>query len=168
VDADKLFFPGGDDRPCVDEDHAVQLTCPLAEPGHIGRAGLIWVGKAHYKTTDDFTAEASRMGISRRITGVPRGFKLGETWVLLAHLNGIRVEEEGNGTGLLPDIKKFVWRPAIFTIFRPTAIEYVITGEESEEELEQIVERGVTPVEVINPGRRVKFPLAPLPKEGRQ
>jgi len=156
VDADKLFF-GGNDYQCVDDDHAVQLTCPLAGPGHIGRAGLIWVGKAHYRTAADFQAEASRMGISRRITAVPRGFKLGETWVLLAHLRCVPELTQERGE-LLPTTK---YGPGIFTVFKPTAVEYVVRGDEGDEELERLAERGITPVKVVNPKAAPKAPVIP-------
>lgn len=150
------------------QDAELFRQCPLSihNLNKMGRAGLIWIGEAHYKTTDDFTAEASRMGVSRRITAVPRQFRLGETWVLLAHIKGIRSEEEPEGDipdgGMFPNLKKVAWKPAIFTVFRPTAIEYVVTGEESEEELGRMIDRGITPVRVINPGRQRRFPLAPL------
>ena len=39
--------------------------------------------------------------------------------------------------------------PGIFQAFRPTAIEYVVTGKETEEEIEKLIERGITPVEIV-------------------
>lgn len=165
VDPGKIF----DAKPCVVPGLSLSAdlsifpkNCPLSDPEKMGLAGLIWIGKAHYKTTDDFQAEANRMGISRRITAVPRSFKLGETWVLLAHIKGIRVEEGTEGEGLLPEVRKFTWKPAIFTLFKPTAIEYVITGEESEGELGRLVDRGITPVRVVNPDCQRRFPSTPM------
>ena len=49
------------------------------------RAGLLWVGEKFY-SPDEFLAEAHALGVSRRIPALPRDFKLGETWVFLAHI----------------------------------------------------------------------------------
>jgi hypothetical protein len=90
------------------------------------------------------------MGICRRITNIPREFKLGETWVLLAHRKAIAtLAEEPEQGELLPTNK---YQSAIFSVFRPIAMEYVIKGDETQEELEKIVNRGITPVNV-NPRR---------------
>jgi hypothetical protein len=61
-------------------------SCPAADPIVLGdRVGLLWIGAKFYPTPADFMAEACTMGVSRRLVAVPRGFKLGETWVFLAH-----------------------------------------------------------------------------------
>ena len=39
-------------------------------------------------------------------------------------------------------------RAAIFMVTRPTHIEYVVKGDETGEELEKLVKRGITPVQV--------------------
>src|SRR5947208_1909086 len=68
-----------------------RAVCVL-QPGNVvrlRRAGLIWIGERYYKTADDFTVEAARMGVSRRIPAVPRDFELGVTWVLLAHRKAV-------------------------------------------------------------------------------
>ena len=55
-------------------------TCPLANPARMGdRVGLIWIGTQFYPTPEHFTVEAERLGISRRIKTIPRGFKVGKT-----------------------------------------------------------------------------------------
>ncbi len=111
--------------------HCIQ--CPLG--GGPAKTGLIWVGEAYYKTPKVFLEEALRMGISRRITAIPRGFEVGVTWVLLAHRKAFPVGREDS--------------PGIFQAFRPTAIEYVVKGGETEEELKSLRDRGITPVEVV-------------------
>ena len=45
--------------------------------------------------------EASKMGVSRRITAVPRDFVVGETWVLLGHRKAI--EKACSECGDLPE-----------------------------------------------------------------
>lgn len=119
--------------------------CPLAAPQIIGMAGLLWIGEKFYKTPDDFLQEANTMGISRRISAVPKGFEPGKTWVLLAHRKGYAI-----GGNL--ETNESDWLPAIFSVFRPGAIEYVVKGDETEEDLERLAKRGVTPGVVRNRG----------------
>ena len=156
VDADQLLgiLDDGDNHlsGCLQPPEMKMFNpCPLAS--HIGRAGLLWIGEQFYKTPTEFLAEAREVGISRLIHTVPRDFKLGETWVLLAHRKGSPYEEEVS-EGLLAGTRAMQtrWRPAIFSVFRPTAIEYIVRGDETEDELEGIVKRGLTPINV-NPRR---------------
>lgn len=122
---------------------ATLRPCPLADPKTMGRAGLLWVGEKFYKSPGDFLQEARDQGISRRISVVPRGFKPGKTWVLLAHRKGYAI-----GGNL--ETNQSNWLPAIFAVFRPRAIEYVVKGDETDEELERLAGRGLTPVRVLN------------------
>lgn len=127
--------------PCADQ--RVQLrdfiggrACPAADPAGLGeRVGLLWIGTQFYPTPEAFMAEADRLGLSRRITAVPRGFKLGETWVFLAHPK------------TMPTVPP---TPGIFRIFLPTAIEKIVTQSQSEDEaaMTELRERGITPVVV--------------------
>lgn len=109
-------------------------ACPLGDGHELMvegvRAGLLWVGAKHY-TPGEFTDEAVRMGVSRKVKAVPKGFELGTTWVLLAH------------SGAMPD-----GGPGVFSAFRPRAIEYVVHGDETEEQLKRLRDRGITPVDV--------------------
>ena len=63
----------------------------------MGKAGLLWIGEQFYPTPGEFTREAEELGISRRISAVPRDFKLGETWVLFAHRKGATCDHCGGG-----------------------------------------------------------------------
>lgn len=84
--------------------------CPLCvKPEVMGRAGLLWVGSKFYKTPDQFIAEGVSLGFSRRIKSVPQGFKIGETWVMLAHAKAI-VKIDGQAEGYLSGIF-YVWLP---------------------------------------------------------
>lgn len=139
--------------------------CPFADS--VGRAGLLWVGGAFYPTPDDWSREAAEMGVSRRIPAVPKGLEVGKTWVLVAHREAItsaclncqgapdwadahegRVCDGCGGTGA-------VGAPAIFRAFVSTRIEYVVKGDETEEELTRLVDRGIEPVKVIPVGDAV-------------
>ena len=119
VDADKLLglplqHPAGSPP-----EHPAR--CPL---GHrLGRAGLLMDRlEAFYPTPQAFMEEAARAGISRLITAVPREFQRGRTWVLCAHRSAIAAAPGADPTA------------GVFTLFRPTAVEYVVRGDESDAE----------------------------------
>jgi len=114
--------------PCESVNHCKPCSLGGAMPD---KAGLLWIGEQFYATPDSFTKEALRLGISRRISQVPKDFKVGMTWVFLAHRKTYI-----DGT----------FAPAIFHAFLPDKIQYVVTGKEMEAELAAIVERGITPV----------------------
>lgn len=112
---------------------ACRISCPACDPisafGEDGRAGLLWIGEQHYPTPADFSAEAARLGVSRRIRAVPRGFKVGETWVFIAHPKAVNTTRiNGDGESLFaeePDLG-----PGIFAAFRPTRIERIVRQSE--------------------------------------
>lgn len=117
--------------------------CPIAD-ARIQMAGLLWIGEKFYKTPFAFAQESAEMGISRRITMVPKGFKLGETWVALAHRKCIPVADEGK-EGMKKDPE---FKPGIFHIMKPSRIEYVVKDDDSDEKLEKLEKRGFTLVRV--------------------
>lgn len=124
--------------------------CPASQP--MGRVGLIWVGEKFYPTPADFSREAAEMGISRRLPTLPKGFKLGETWVFLAHRKAVYLGYSGlfsefNG------VDKHFYSACIFSIFKPTAVEYVVRGDETPERLQKLIDRGITPVKVLPAGK---------------
>jgi hypothetical protein len=132
VDADELLGLPLDHPACPPEHTA---RCPLGR--RLGPAGLLWIGEAFYATPRAFMEEATRLGISRRITAVPRDFQPGRTWVLCAHRSAIPPAAAGADP-----------TAAVFTLFRPTAVEYVVRGDETDAELERLVKRGIQPVRV--------------------
>lgn len=121
-------------------------TCPLSAGYETGEALLIWVGKKYYKTGADFMRESRFMGVSRFIKHIPRKFVLGETWVLLAHRKACEIapifSEEPQ------------WQPGIFSVFRPTRIEIIVDGTESDEVINGYIERGLTPVLIQKPDKK--------------
>lgn len=127
------------------------LSCPLADPGALGdRAGLLWIGEKFYSSTLDFNAEASELGISRRIATLPHGFKLGETWVLLAHPKAITDQSTiFDGAPKLPDGFELPG-PGVFRIFKPTRLEKIVSESEAldDEAMTALRKRGITPVAV--------------------
>jgi hypothetical protein len=116
--------------------------CPIAD-AKIQMAGLLWIGEKFYKNTASFQRESEAMGISRRITMVPRNFRLGETWVALAHRKAINLPNPYAGKG-----PETIEKPGIFHIFKPSRIEYVVKSDDSEEKLEKLEKRGFTLVKV--------------------
>ena len=113
------------------------------------RVGLLWIGAQFYPTANAFLFEVGRMGISRRIRAVPRGFKLGEHWVFLAHPKCIRMSVSVIDADA-SDAEETTWTPGIFRIFRPTAIEKIVTQSEFDDEaaMAELREQGITPVPV--------------------
>jgi len=114
--------------------------CPATGQVDIGRSLLIWVSPDHY-TVEEFDKEAVTMGVSRRISGdaLPRGLILGQTWIFLAHKEAI--------TKYMGDEPEHI--PGVFKLFKPSRIEKIVTGEETDDEIEALVERGITPVRVF-------------------
>jgi hypothetical protein len=153
VDGDALAAP----YTCPKEKEGGCKVCPLSNHNHIGRAGLIWVGGVFYKKPEDFNRESIEQGISRRISAIPRGFVVGKTWVMVAHREAIAEkckECKGNGgTFGNPkcepcDSTGIVRNAGIFGVYLPKAIEYVVKGDETVEELQSMRNRGITPVKV--------------------
>lgn len=113
--------------------------CPLNPHRPSERMGLLWCGEQFYKTPEAWIREAETQGVSRRIAALPKDFVLGQTWVLMAHRKAIQgLDEKG----------AIIYRPGIIHAFRPSAVEYVVTGAETEEELARMNKRGITPIQV--------------------
>jgi hypothetical protein len=115
--------------------------CAAASPDLLGdRVGLLWIGEQFYPTPSSFQKEAAEMGVSRRIVTIPRGFKLGESWVFLAHP---KVKETVD-----PVTGNVEWQGGVFRIFKPTRIEKIVTETQSKDEAEmaKLADAGITPV----------------------
>lgn len=142
--------------------------CSLRPGNELGRCGLIWIGKAHYETPAEWMEEASKMGVSRRIPAIPRGFKLRETRVFVAHIEAtwkscpdctVEVDGIAESKSAFTDGnahkcktckgKRVVGAAAIFNSFVPTRIDYIVSGEETEEELDVLEEKGFTLIKVV-------------------
>src|SRR5437879_4411603 len=129
---------------CVDD-----FPCPLclAPPD---RAGLLWIGEQFYKTPFQFQTEADRLGVCRRITAIPRGFKIGETWICLAHPKAIEIPlriEMLPANRIWDESIPPRWKAGIFKVWRPQRIEKIlpesVRGSVEASELEQ---QGIVPV----------------------
>jgi hypothetical protein len=118
--------------PCKD-------ACPISFKGL--RLGLLWVGEKYYPSADLFTREARGQGISKRIAQIPKDLVVGKTWVALAHPTAVTSYDESIGV--------LTHKPGIFSLFIPQAIEYIVTGQESEDELRALEKRGLTLVKLM-------------------
>jgi hypothetical protein len=116
------------------------VVCPVCYPEVNQPYGLLWVGESFY-TPQNFIQEAMQMGISRRIPAVPRNLKLGETWVLFAHISacGTRISVDPPfGTENIA---------GVFYAFRPQRVELLIWKSEAVlEYLEELKKKHITPI----------------------
>lgn len=120
--------------------------CPLcSRPETMGKAGLLWVGEKFYKTPAYFVKEGVEMGFSRRIKAVPQGFKVGETWVMLAHPAAI--PGGSADTGLYEDDTDNPAKPGIFYVWLPTKLERLfLESQRNSPEVEASEKRGISSV----------------------
>lgn len=144
-------------------------NCPPFD-GSQEKLGLIWVGGSFYPTPEAFMREAREQGISRRIPAVPKDFIVGESWVLLAHREGMpnpdkpRPAASGDEYTAFPndpDVPDYV--PAIFSAFLPRSIEYVVDGTETEKDIEAMEKRGLTCVRVHKTAEATAFTTVGFP-----
>lgn len=103
--------------------------------------GLIWVGEAFYPTMDDWAKEAMKLGVSKRVSAIPKGVEIGVTWVLVGHPKGM--------TYLTSKDKDNLFAPAICSAFRVKRIELIVTPSMKVQKwVKDLVKKGVTLVEV--------------------
>jgi hypothetical protein len=150
---------GGVHKECMDND-LDDFPCPLCmETEKMGKAGMLWIGEQFYPTPESFDREGATMGFSRRIHAVPRNFKVGETWILLAHPNGHNIPcETCEHSGLVledelaslcPDCKGAGRKvaAAIFKVWRPSRIEKILAeSKRGTDEVKDLEEKGITVV----------------------
>jgi hypothetical protein len=119
-------------------------NCPICHPeaNNLEKYGFMWVGENFYKTPDDFILEAEKLGVSKRISSIPKDLQLNKTWVLLAHRKvPFKVKTFG------PLQSEPLYKPAIFYAFKPIRIEKLIwQSQATEETLEKLRQQGISPV----------------------
>jgi hypothetical protein len=153
------------------EDPGNCMGCILSGRNIPDRGWLIGVGAKSY-TMGSFLAEALRLGVSKRIPQIPRDFKLGEDYVFASYKKAIvrwtvatqpmevELPEDEDEESDQPELLEIdpapptqqtpvaTHYPGVFAVFRPTRIEYVVRGDETDEQLERLEKRGVTCVRV--------------------
>jgi len=137
------------------KDCSCPANCPICFPSSIEqeKVMLLWVGSRYY-TPDSFVKEAQEMGVSKRIADIPKGLKLGSTWVLLAHkkvpfqrpiIPVERATESYEPTIFLKT--EPIYKPAVFYAFKPTKIEMLIWQRDTApQRLEELKKKNITPI----------------------
>lgn len=142
-------------KPCNPEFTHAHDRCPLctttlmqeAEP--TDEFGLLFIGKEHYATPQDWTAEANKLGVSRRLSAIPKRMVIGKTWVLVGHPEAATITVKVKKEGELAEVEETSKVPGIFHAFRPTAYELIVTPSmKSQKWVKDLVKQGVTLVEV--------------------
>jgi hypothetical protein len=147
---DEYFFVGDCSRLSENFD-LIYYNCANGGicPFKTDKLAILWVGSRYY-TPDSFRKEAMEMGVSKRINAIPRGFKVGEDYILLAHPKAIVREErvfenEDDELGVLKKVEE----PGIFFAFKPMRIEMLVYESElTKEKQEELEKRGITPIPV--------------------
>lgn len=113
--------------------------CVVCQPVNLERhaepkdsVGLMWVGEKFYGKPEDWTFEAMKMGVSKRIPAVPKNFVVGKTFVFVAHPRAFpKVIPAGtkDSEGLLLQHDQVEHVPGVFHVFRPSRVEVVVTPE---------------------------------------
>jgi len=146
------------DHSVLNEGCKCGFQCPACHPQAGSQPyGLLWIGDQFY-TPEEFTQEALTQGVSRRIAAIPRKLKLGETWILFAHIKacGTRLEDQPDNT------RKRVGVPGVFYAHRPQTVELLIwESEATEEKLAELEKKHITPI-IIPDGDVDHDPKTPL------
>lgn len=101
-----------------------------------GKVGLLWIGAEHYALPSLFVHEARTMGISRRLTQIPRDFTVDRDWILLGHRKA---------AGSPPE-----YHPGIFMLWKPKELQYVLKPTDTAEDVRRMLRRGIRPV-IVEP-----------------
>jgi hypothetical protein len=123
----RALFASGPDCRFPASRWVVCTGCPMGDAAP-EKAGLLWVGEKHYPTPESFLAEAARMGVSKKLPAIPKGFEMGTTRVYLAHKKAVELDD-----GMAP---------GIFSVFMPSGVDLVIDDEHSvPERAEKLAEK---------------------------
>jgi len=145
LNALKLF---GEHKDCKDPKSL--RPCPACQPSE-DPAALMWVGDKYY-SPESFNKEAIEMGVSKRINALPNFFKVGKTWLFLAHKKAVREFSE--------EKKKLVQKPGIIMLCRPNKLLKVMTESAiTEEKVREYEEQGIDIMSVPDNDERFTKPL---------
>ena len=143
---DKAFFQKNCKHLKDKEIPCHKHKCEICYSNELGKVGLLWIGKKFY-SPESFVKEAQEMKVCKRISQIPKGLELGETVVLLAHIEAgeKEVEDKNTLTG-----KTTIKVPAIMYVFKPQKVEQIVTEKQSKNKgfMESLEKRGITPVVV--------------------
>lgn len=128
------FYPGQVWK-CLSGDEAQNPYIHFPEDK---KCWALTIDVSSYPTPAHYIEEGLRMGISRRLNnGLPKGFKIGEDYAFIIHSKAM---EMGGGKV----------EPGFIMCFKPTAVQYVVSGKESLTYLQSLADKGITLVNVPN------------------
>jgi len=131
INPQKLF---GEHENCSDKFKPCHMCQPTEEI-----AFVMGVGKGFYKTPNDFLTEAIAMGVSKRVSFIPKKMEFGKTVIYLIHPKAIYKGKDDEG--------KDQYQMGIFTAFVPKAVEKLFWESERNKKLEEKLEKqGITPI----------------------
>ena len=110
------------------------------------KAYMLWVGEKFYPTPKDFVDEAIRMGISKVVPSIPKDFKIGKTYVYLAHRKAVKMIVRDSNTLTGYTVKM---HSGVFMCFKPTRFEMLVKKTDFEKDREKYIEMEKKGVEII-------------------
>lgn len=127
IDISKLFT---EVHKCAKLNHVTDTCqnggiCPFRVKG---KHGLMWCGSKFY-TPQEFLQEAKTLGISKRVSAVPREFELGVTYIFVGHPKALKKKVKNEETG----VEEEVDGSGVITVFKPDRIELLITQTQSQD-----------------------------------
>jgi len=123
-----------------------ELHCPICYSDELSLVGLMWVGEKFYPTPEVFEQESARLGVSKRISAVPKEIEIGKTWILLVHPRAMRKKVHAKQVDGMGRVETTAYSPGIFHAFKVSRIERIVTDLTGQEEIEKLKKRGITPV----------------------
>lgn len=152
----QYFFPLAETHQLKKDLESEQCTCPPGCPvcwpaqNDLLKYGLMWVGSKFY-TPESFVKEAMTVGISKKISEIPKQLVMGKTWVMLAHKKVpfkagpsevVKVKGEWGKLEAEP-----IYRPAIFYGFKPERVEMPIWKKDATaKRIRELEDQGISPV----------------------
>lgn len=145
INAFELF---GIHKNCTDK----VTPCVMCHPPRNRTSYIMIVGERHYPTPQDFIKEGRKLGVSKRIPFIPKGLKLKQTVIYLAHHKAII--KNGNGkSDKKGQAQMLEYQTGIFCAFIPSKIEKLVwesqlKGKKGSELKKSLKKRGITPVAI--------------------
>jgi len=149
INALKLF---GEHENC--KDPKALRPCPACQPVE-DPAGLMWVGDTYYSPSE-FLKEGAEMGVSKRINTIPKFFKVGETWLFLAHKKACKaMAQTKKGDKLVP-------KAGIIVVCKPSKLLKVVKESDiTDEKVKALEEKGMDILSVPDNDERFTTPFRP-------
>jgi hypothetical protein len=130
---------------CTDD-----FPCPICQLSFGDKFAVMTVSSRFYTPTS-FMKEATKQGVSKRVRPdvLPKEFKLGETWVFLAHAEAIEIKRRKvvNKDQEEPEYTS-EFRRGLFYAFKPSRIEAVVDDTTPAAKIAELHKKGYNVVKV--------------------